>query len=408
MPRAGQTTTALGAGLPQRVVLGLLMRSFPPRHVDQIVDVLGRREQRQRLLPARLVVYLTLGLWIFGELSYEEVLAEIVRGIPGLTHPAGTENASAAAIGRARLRLGVEPLRLLFENAVATAGAAGNSMTDDFAAENFISGNADAQNLAAQADSPLAGGLRPLRLGRITVEAPDTLANRVEFAARDQDGIAHATPRVYLSVLTDGAAHRIVAASICGGADLARDRSIAASIPAGSLVLMDGERPFSTGLWTVAGERGYELLWPVADTVAFPVHHRLPDGSGLSRLPGAKRPARIVRVIDRAVPNDRLVTSILDHRKAPADRLTAAYDQHRVKGNGFRGLTAHRGGDRIVLRSKSPDLVRQELYAMLCVQHAIGELVDFTMLDGGPRRPIRSPECETPKKRSHSGASRVC
>src|SRR6266699_1685993 len=138
MPRAGQTTSALGGGLPQRVVMGLLIRSFPPGHVDQIVDVLGRREQRQRLLPARLMVYFTLGLWIFGELSYEEVLAEIVRGIPGLTHPQGTETASAAAIGRARRRLGVEPLRLLFERAAAPAAPA--------------------------PDPLLPGGWRPLRL----------------------------------------------------------------------------------------------------------------------------------------------------------------------------------------------------------------------------------------------------
>src|SRR5438445_1557511 len=125
MPRAGQTATALGARLPQRVVLGLLIRAFPPTHVDRILDTLGRREQRQRLLPARLMVYFTLGMWIFGSLSYEEVLAEILRGVPGLTHPAahppdGT-TATAAAIGRARRRLGVEPLRLLFEDVAGPA-----------------------------------------------------------------------------------------------------------------------------------------------------------------------------------------------------------------------------------------------------------------------------------------------
>src|SRR5438270_4179222 len=158
MPRAGHTNTALSAGLPQRVVLGLLIRAFPPGHVDQIVDVLGRREQRHRLLPARLMVYFTLALWIFGELPYEEVLGEIVRGIPGLTQPADAQPASAAAIGRARRRLGPEPLRLLFERATAPAAA------------------------AAGPDPLLPGGWRPLRLGRISAEVPDTLANRVEFA----------------------------------------------------------------------------------------------------------------------------------------------------------------------------------------------------------------------------------
>jgi hypothetical protein len=368
MPRAGQTTAALGAGLPQRVVLGLLIRSFPPAQVDEILDLLGRREQRQRLLPARLMVYFTLGMWIFGALSYEEVLAEIVRAVPGLTLPAGTETATAAAIGRARRRLGVEPLRLLFEQA-AGRGA------------------------PCAPDPLLPGGWLSLRLSRIAVEVPDTLANRIEFAARPLETAAPGAPRVYLSLLIDDQTHRIVAASVSGGTDWARDRRIAATMAPGTLVLMD-ERPFSTALWTAVRDRGSEQLWPVADGVSFPVHQRLPDGSGLSRLPvAAGAAAHGVRVVERAGPGadgangavarggERLVTSILDHRKAPAERLGAVFDRYRVSGYGFEGISAYQGGNRIVLRSKSPDLVCQELYAMLCVHHAIGELVDATNYD---------------------------
>jgi hypothetical protein len=369
MPRAGQTTTALGAGLPQRVVLGLLIRSFPPAQVDEILDLFGRREQRQRLLPARLMVYFTLGMWIFGALSYEEVLAEIVRGVPGLTLPAGTESATAAAIGRARRRLGVEPLRLLFEQAAERCAPSGP-------------------------DPLLPGGWRTLRLSRIAVEVPDTLANRIEFAARPLEAAAAGAPRVYLSLLIDDHTHQIVAASVSGGTDWARDRLITAAMAPGAVVLMD-ERPFSTALWTAVRDRGAEQLWPVADEVSFPVHQRLPDGSGLSWLPGAAGPAaRSVRVVDRGGPaqkngengspargRERLVTSILDHRKAPAERLGAVFDRYRTSGYGFEGISAYQGGNRIVLRSKSPDLVCQELYAMLCVHHAIGELVDATMYD---------------------------
>ena len=370
MPRAGQTTTALGAGLPQRVVLGLLIRAFPPAQVDEILDVLGRREQRQRLLPARLMVYFTLGMWIFGALSYEEVLAEIVRAVPGLTLPSGTETATAAAIGRARRRLGVEPLRLLFEQAAA-------------------------RGAPPVPDPLLPGGWHSLRVSRIGVEVPDTLANRIEFAARPLEAAAPGAPRVYLSLLIDDYTHRILAASVSGGTDWARDRRIAAAMSPGALVLMD-QRPFSAALWTAVRDRGCEQLWPVADTVSFPVHQRLPDGSGLSRLPGSAGPAAaraVVRVVDRAGPGQdgadgsappgegRLVTSVLDHRKAPAERLTAVFDRCRTSGYGFESISAYQGGNRIVLRSKSPDLVCQELYAMLCVHHAIGELVDATLQD---------------------------
>ena len=137
------------------------------------------------------------------------------------------------------------------------------------------------------------------------------------------------------------------------------------------------------------------------------MHHRLPDGSGLCRLPAASGAARIVRVVDRPASGDRLATSILDHRRAPAERLAAVHDRNRANGYAFRGITAYQGGDRIVLRSKSPDLVRQELYAMLCVHHAIGELVGFTLSDG-PRPPMRGRNLHTVMKRPHSGSYRAC
>jgi hypothetical protein len=85
-----------------------------------------------------------------------------------------------------------------------------------------------------------------------------------------------------------------------------------------------------------------------------------------------------VRVVESATT--RLVTSILDHRAASADELLTVHAQRWRSGWGLDGFTSYQSGDRLVLRSKSPDLVRQELYAMLCVHHAIGELVGYTML----------------------------
>lgn len=381
MPRDGDTNTTLGAGLPQRVVLGLLIRAFPPEQVDQIVDALGRREQRNRLLPARLMVYFTLALWIFGELSYEEVLGEILRGMPGLAQPPGAQTASAAALGRARRRLGVEPLRLLFEWAAAPAAA------------------------AVGHDPLLTGGWRPLRLGRIPVEVLDTVANRAEFADPRPDPGASTGPTAYLSILTDDLTHTVAAAAVGSTADGNRDRRIIAAAAPGSLVILDEELPPSAGLWSAVTDCGGDLLWSVGEALAPPVHHRLPDGSGLCRLPGAAPAARIVRLIEHGSRPGRLITSILDHRKAPAERLTAVYDRDRARGNEIRGIAAYQGGSRIVLRSKSPDLVRQELYAMLCVHHAIGELVDYTLLEG--RQPLaRSRQVHTHTKRSYSGAVR--
>jgi hypothetical protein len=51
--------------LPDRISVGVLTRAFPPELVDEVIEVTGTREQRRRLLPARLMVYFVLALWLF-------------------------------------------------------------------------------------------------------------------------------------------------------------------------------------------------------------------------------------------------------------------------------------------------------------------------------------------------------
>jgi Insertion element 4 transposase N-terminal len=60
MPRAGQRKPPTDSRLTDHVSIGVLTRVFPAELVDGIVDEAGRREQRQRLLPARVVVYYVL------------------------------------------------------------------------------------------------------------------------------------------------------------------------------------------------------------------------------------------------------------------------------------------------------------------------------------------------------------
>jgi len=328
--------------LPQRVALGVLLRSFPPVRVDQVLDAAGRREQRQRLLPARLMVYFTLGMWIFKSLPYEQILAEILRDAPGIAPPVRTEEpASAAAIGRARRRLGVEPLRLLFEQAAGPSKAEGES------------------------------GRRPVRLCRVEVGVPATPANRLGFG-----GAARAAPLcAQLSLLIEDGTRRIVAAEVGESSEPPLERLLDASPPAGTLLVMD-ERPISARLWAAAERLGVEQLWPL-DEQPQPSHAtRLPDGSLLAKLSADDGSEVVARVVSRAGARPaRLATSILDHRAAPAAELLAEHDARTAGGSGFDGVATYGSGGRLELRSKDPEMVRQELYAMLCVQHAIGDLL---------------------------------
>jgi IS4 transposase len=89
-----------------------------------------------------------------------------------------------------------------------------------------------------------------------------------------------------------------------------------------------------------------------------------------------------VRVIDYqldgvadAEPIYRLVTTILDFQKAPAPELAALYHQRWEIETALDELKTHLRGPRIVLRSKTPDLVRQEFYGLMMAHFAIRSLM---------------------------------
>ncbi len=115
MPRAGQTKPPVTPRLPDRIAIGVLTRTFPPELVDRVIARTGRAEQRQRLLPARVVVYYTLAMCLFAQVGYEEVMRLLVEGLAWARRWRGAwQVPDKSSIARARARLGPAPLRELF------------------------------------------------------------------------------------------------------------------------------------------------------------------------------------------------------------------------------------------------------------------------------------------------------
>ena len=115
MPRAGWVKPADDQRLSDHVALGVWTRTFPPSVVDEVVAATGKAEQRQRLLPARLVVYYVLAMALFSRSSYEEVVRNLVEG---LAWQSGWQRRwqipSKSAIFQARARLGPAVMEALF------------------------------------------------------------------------------------------------------------------------------------------------------------------------------------------------------------------------------------------------------------------------------------------------------
>jgi Insertion element 4 transposase N-terminal/Transposase DDE domain len=338
MPRAGQRRPPTGERLSDRIAIGVLTRTYPPALVDQVIADSGAQERRQRLLPARVVVYDVLAMCLFSQVGYEEVARLLTEGLAWARRWRGSwQVPTTGAIARARARLGAAPLRALVGVAV--------------------------RPLATPATS--GAWYRRWRLTSLdgtTLDVPDTPANAAAFGRpRTHRGGQAAFPQVRVMALAECGTHAIIDAEL--GAyttgELRLAPALARSLQAGMLVL--GDRGLvSFDLWRTMAATGADLLWRTRTNAVLPVVRSLPDGSYLSQLVAARdhrhgRDPITVRVVEDALADPgrpsqqvpyRLQTTILDPGQAPAAELAAVYAQRWELETALDELKTHQRGPR--------------------------------------------------------------
>jgi len=351
--------------LPDLVSVGLLMRVFPADVVDAVIAECGRTERRRRSLPARSMAYFAMGMALHSEGSYEDVLALISDGIAWAHRQEGAGRlANKAAISHARDRLGPEPMALLFERV--------------------------ARPLAAE-ETPgcWLAGRRLVAVDGTCLDLPDTPANDSHFGRPGvMKGERSAFPQARVVALAECGTHAMFEAVIgpYTTSENALSTELLGRLAPGMLCLAD-RGFYSFTAWRDAEATGADLLWRVKDNLKLDAVEDLPDGSWLAEVFDSvadrrrQHPLR-VRVIEYSIEDGRepsgpyrLLTTILDHREAPAAELAAAYAQRWEIETAFDELKTHQRGPRAVLRSKSPDLVTQEIWGHLCCHYAIRTLM---------------------------------
>jgi Insertion element 4 transposase N-terminal/Transposase DDE domain len=378
MPRSGWRKAESDRRLPDLVSVGLLMKVFPAEVVDAVIAECGRTEQRRRSLPARSMAYFAMGMALHSEGSYEDVLALISDGLAWARRDEGSPKlANKAAISHARDRLGPEPMALLFERV--------------------------AKPLAARdTEGCWLAGRRLVAIDGTCLDLPDTVANDIHFGRPGvMKGERSAFPQARVVALAECGTHAMFEAIIgpYTTSEAALSADLLGKLRPGMLCLAD-RGLYSFTAWEKACGTGADLLWRVKDNLKVEPVTDLPDGSWLADVfhstadPGRQRPMR-VRVIgytieDGREPTDqfRLITTLLDHRKAPAKELAAAYTQRWEIETSFDELKTHQRGARAVLRSKSPQLVTQEIWGHLCCHYAIRSLM-FDAADHAGHDPDR-------------------
>ena len=118
-----------GIRLTDHISLGVIARTFPSEEVRRVLAETGKAGERERDLPAHVMVYYAIALALYMSCSTREVLRCLLEGLRWLWGAGAVRVAGKSGISQARTRLGAEPLRRLHDRLVrpvatrATRGA---------------------------------------------------------------------------------------------------------------------------------------------------------------------------------------------------------------------------------------------------------------------------------------------
>ena len=354
-----------GSRITDYISLGVITKTFPLQRVRSVLAATGKGSQRERDLPAHVVVYYAIALALYMQSSYREVLRCLLEGVQWLLDPAvALKVAGNSGISQARTRLGWEPLRQLHDAVVKPIAVAATK-------------------------GAWYRGLRLVSVDGSTMEVADEAANDAAFGRPGASRGVSAFPQVRFVALVENGTHVLFGTQLgpytTGEITLAK--AVLNALGKGMLCLAD-RNFFGFPLWVQARSTGAELLWRIKTNARLPRQQPLADGSYLSRVYRSDRDRRqqrdglTVRVIEyrlhgvtEAAPLYRLLTSLLDPAQAPAAELAALYHERWEIETALAELKTHLRGAKIVLRSKTPDLVRQEFYGLMMAHFAIRGLM---------------------------------
>lgn len=361
---------------------GVLAKTFPLETVHDVLAETGRASQRERDLPAHVMTYYVIALALYAPASYEEVLRALLEGARWLAGPEATAHVPGrSGISQARSRLGEAPLEQLFRRV--------------------------AQPVATLATPATPGafyrGRRLVSIDGTTLDVADTKVNARAFGRPTATRGTSAFPQLRLVGLVETGTHVVFAAALAPYAtsELALAPEVLAALRPDMLCLADRFFP-SFDLWQHATTTGAALLWRIRKNARLPVLERLADGSYRSELRPTwhsratdRRPIP-VRVIEYTLPKVRgaeplyrLVTTLLDETTAPAEELAVLYHERWEIEGTIDEFKTHLKGAQVVLRSRTPDLVRQEVWGLLLAHYAVRGLLHEAAVTApdGPRDP---------------------
>jgi hypothetical protein len=366
------------AGLDERARSWLLERLLGSDAVLAALVSSGHVDVRRRALPGDVTVKVVLGLGLFSREGYDSVLAKVYPSVapaPRVAVPTG------AALSGARDRVDEKVFQALFRATATRPGPCPVTGVYEF-------------------------GLELTAFDGTTFDLADTDAMRAWFAT--PTGGKH--PQARVVTLTACGTRKVRAAAI-GSYDTSEQEltdTLIGELAPGTLNLAD-RNFFSMARFLACAATGAQLAWRVKNSnkhLPAKVTATLPDGSQLVRqhesdgmLARRRRKAgtyslpRLPDTIARLVEFDlfvkdergrtrrsrfRILTTLLDHHAYPAQAIAAVYAQRWQAEIAYYRIKVTLRGNSVVLRGQTPNLAKQEIWALLCVYNTLCDLATET------------------------------
>jgi hypothetical protein len=357
----------------EKAGIGVLAEAFPLETVRAILKATGREGKRKRLLPASMMVYYVIALGLFVGVGCREVLRRLLDGAMWIW-PNEVRVATESAITQARQRLGAKPIESLYAEVVVPI----------------------AKKLTRGA---WYRAWRVVSLDGFILDVAESDENVKAFGRPGASRGKSAYPQTRVVGFVENGTHVFFGAEMdrCDVGETTITRRILGKLRKNMLCLAD--RNFLCyPLWEQAVATGAKLVWRAKLQLVIPKTRKLADGSYLAKLyPSPKhrkkdRDGIPVRLVDYRVDgfreSYRLVTNILDPSKAPALELARLYSERWTIETAFDEIKTHLRGRNIVLRSKLPELVRQDVFGLLLAHYG----VRFVMHDAALSEDISTEE----------------
>ena len=328
--------------------------AFPLEDVERILEATGRKSERQRKLPASTMVYLIIALGLMVSTGAKEVLRRLLDKIREREGGGWLEPASEAAVCKARKRLGVEPVKKLFEQ--------------------------EARPIATRRTrGAWFHGRRLVTLDGSSLQAQDSSANVRAFGRPQTAKRPAAYPVIRFVMLIENGTRVPFGAAMdrWRTSEVALARQVIGGLRKGMLCLAD-RLFYSYDLWSQAVATGADLLWRVPKRIKLPRLKVLPDRSYLSEIRSSRKspagrsappiPVRVIEytiTVGAKVEHYRMITTLLRIRSGKAMELARLYERRWNVESSLQEIKTTLRGRRVLLRSRLPELVKQDFYGLL-------------------------------------------